>query len=61
MMMQGIKLSTHLDQLICLRVYVVVTQYCVSLHSLISNQIADGGCARLSAALEQCRELQVLE
>ena len=53
--------STHLEQLICLRVYIVVSEYCISLRSLRYNQVGDRGCTALGAALEQCRELQVLK
>ena len=42
------------------RVYVVVTEPCVSLHSLYSNEIHDEGCTTLAAALKECRQLQEL-
>ena len=42
------------------RVYVVVTEPCVSLHSLYRNDIHDEGCTALAAALKECRQLQIL-
>ena len=44
-----------------IRVYIVVTEPCVSLHSLYRNGINDDGCTALAAALKECRQLQVLE
>ena len=44
----------------CLIVYIVVTEYCVSLHSLDANKFGDVGCTVLGAALKLCRNLQVL-
>ena len=40
---------------------VVVTAYCVSLHSLGDNKISDAGCIKLFDALIECRSLQVLK
>ena len=45
----------------CLIVYIVVTEYCVSLHSLYGNQFTDVGCTALGAALKDCGKLQVLK
>ena len=40
---------------------VVVTEYdYASFHSLSWNEIGDAGCAALSAALQECKELQHL-
>ena len=40
---------------------VVVTEYCVSLHSLDRNSITDDGCSVLCAALKECKKLQFLK
>ena len=45
-----------------LRMHVMVTEYdYASFHSLYKNNIQDAGCAALSAALQECKELQKLE
>ena len=45
-----------------LRMPVIVTEYdYASFHSLYLNNIQDAGCAALSAALQECKELQKLE
>ena len=45
-----------------LRMHVMVTEYdYASFHSLGWNNIQDAGCAALSAALQECKELQKLE
>ena len=44
-----------------IRVYIVVTEPCVSLHSLENNVVCDDGCTKLAAALKECRQLQVLK
>ena len=38
----------------------MVTEPCVSLHSLYRNDIHDEGCSALAAALKECRQLQIL-
>ena len=40
---------------------VVMTAYCVSLHSLADNRISDSGCIKLFDALNECQNLQVLK
>ena len=44
-----------------LRMHVMVTEYdYASFHSLYGNNIQDAECAALSAALQECKELQQL-
>ena len=43
-------------------VNVIVTEYdYASFHSLDGNNIGDAGCAALSTALQECKELQQLK